>query len=95
HIEELIAVDADGDAVPVIDIPAQADAGQDFTVFDASADEPAPASEYAIGVEGLEFDASSLGSTSFETLAFEPASFDGSDFDTGDALPAVTGPDFS
>jgi chemosensory pili system protein ChpB (putative protein-glutamate methylesterase) len=75
QLEELIAIDADGDMEP-ISLPESAAAGQDFSIFDPVAAESgdAGALDYSLTVHGLELDA---------------------DADAADALPAVTGPDFS
>lgn len=99
QIEELIAVDAQDDTADdagpvVVELPADAVAGQDFSIFDPAAAEGAEAGDTVLAIEGLEFDASSFDSASFDGLAFEPAPFD-EPTPEQDALPPVTGPDFS
>jgi chemosensory pili system protein ChpB (putative protein-glutamate methylesterase) len=103
QIEELIAVDAEGgEFAPAVDIPADAEAGQDFSVFDPVAAEGGEASAYTLGVEGLEFDSAAFDAPSFDSAAFDPAAFEAAPtgagpFSVDDAavLPPVTGPDFS
>lgn len=93
HIEELIAVDEAGvEIAPAIDLPADAVSGQDFSVFDPAAAESGEAEQdFSLSVDGLEFDPAS-----FDPAAFDVGAFDAASIDTpGDALPPVTGPDFS
>jgi chemosensory pili system protein ChpB (putative protein-glutamate methylesterase) len=57
QIEELIAVDADGDVMPV-SLPETATAGQDFSIFDPVAAESGDAGtlDYSLTVHGLELE---------------------------------------
>lgn len=106
HIEELIAVESGADAEPdadaltpaPIDLPLEASAGQDFSIFDPVAAEAGGDADFSLGVDGLEFDASVLetdGPVAFDASVFEGVDLDTA-FDPGDGAPApVTGPDFT
>jgi chemosensory pili system protein ChpB (putative protein-glutamate methylesterase) len=61
QIEELIAVDAEGDVAPP-SLPETATAGQDFSIFDPVAAESgdAAALDYSLTVHGLELDPSAV-----------------------------------
>ncbi len=102
HIGELIAVDEAGaEIAPLVDLPEDTSGGQDFRVFDVHATPgDAPAQDFVLGLEGLEFDATSADPVAFDAGVFDAASFGMASFDidgTADAqaLPPVTGPDFS
>ena len=58
QLEELIAVDEDGDAMPPA-LPETASAGQDFSIFDPVAAESGDAGtlDYSLTLQGLELDA--------------------------------------
>jgi chemosensory pili system protein ChpB (putative protein-glutamate methylesterase) len=90
QIEDLIAVDTDGDAAITIDLPADATGGQDFSIYDPAAAEEPASQEYSLGIEGLEFDPAAFDATVFDPVSFEA----GADTDPA-TLPPVTGPDFS
>lgn len=95
QIEELVAggLDAaplaDASTVEVVELPADAVAGNDFSIFDPAAD-TGDDEGYALSVQGLE-----LEPTAFDDLPPAAASGLAFDADAFDALPPVTGPDFS
>lgn len=94
RIEELIASD-DGGGASVADLPPDAAAGLDFSIFDPAAAETAETAAPVIGIEGLEYDAGAFDATSFDPALLDAAALD-APADIREGAPApVTGPDFS
>ncbi|MFZ5657693.1 MAG: chemotaxis protein CheB [Pseudomonadota bacterium] len=94
QIEELIGVGEDGEAP--VGLPAEAAAGQDFSVFDPAAAETAEAAASTLGIEGMEYDAGAFDAMSFDPVLLDVAAPDAAPDDTGECAPAPgTGPDFS
>ena len=98
QLEEMISTD-DADFPPAaqVTLPVDATGGEDFSVFDpalAEADE-LDVEEYVLSVHGLELEPSAADLPPPESMGLElegPGGFDASSID---ALPPVTGPDFS
>lgn len=82
QIEELIAVQDDGESTLALDLPAEAVGGSDFSVFDPVAAEGGSTDErFDLSVEGLSFDAAAFAADDHVLPPVTGPDFTASDFD--------------